>query len=889
MAIDLSRFEQHLKKSGTVRYVYRDYGASLSKDELRIGTPAQASYAEGDFETFFQECINGFNNGYRIYMQNLFGKEVKYPSLPLSEGSSSVINAVLRTNKISHSFGLPEYRFVGSDLASKKMVQFFEQAITKVDGDFVLIRDNNGRNPDIFKNIPLDLKPYDESIFATVKTSVDAAKIEINRLIALMNGNSSISALSFASTYETALKAIHGIVFDGYNGNPSLMSLANQYYNVEGVNAYLLDTLLSVSVAYNKLLEKRREATFSYDITTGGIHTTPLFTSWISGKIIQDCKQSTTSLKNFLKSMKSEKDFMNYVDPFLIEINTNFAPNCSLEIIRDRVKNLYPDIVLEIRKSMNEIFIKSKDRSSIKVNADINKAFDDEVLKSTLKQSNLVKIDFTKYCSANGFNPSSDRFAAASLYYDEIDKEDFTLEHWETLMFDYFEGVKYVESLNTKLDTIQNALNNLANSSSFDETEYEDLQSKADILTNLIEDTSSSLDDLKNIAMRYSNYYEETLISRELNSVDLLDQEIDKFIRAQKVALKDYPILSSFFNGVKKGVIPLFEQLPSYVAQNVSSDIFNDKAFQGDIDKVFELTEKIRGQVFIADLEKIITEVQQNNNGITKEDLIRKVCNELIKKYDFPYIFKMMLDSPYMKNNVFKNDFINGNETFNWIRIAEKSKVMKNISTAILESPMIKRIDGSIMSNFIVDPSSNTVVLGNQPYDKRLPFMIGYIIQIPTANNKADLLFLQPSRDHTSRSKLLEDDQGNIIFHVTHFFKDQELSSKFIDIVAQNQDKTYGLNKYNIGEGHVVSYGIRVDPDKSPFNRDNFFPTFNLPYPTVNGTVSLSGVSVDDLKWLELMRSGHQIVTSFSGQVVELERERLRELYKDHEKSLGSK
>ena len=60
MAIDLSRFEQHLKKSGTVRYVYRDYGASLSKDELRIGTPAQASYAESDFETAI--CHSAYNS-----------------------------------------------------------------------------------------------------------------------------------------------------------------------------------------------------------------------------------------------------------------------------------------------------------------------------------------------------------------------------------------------------------------------------------------------------------------------------------------------------------------------------------------------------------------------------------------------------------------------------------------------------------------------------------------------------------------------------------------------------------------------------------------------------------------------------------------------------------
>ena len=127
------------------------------------------------------------------------------------------------------------------------------------------------------------------------------------------------------------------------------------------------------------------------------------------------------------------------------------------------------------------------------------------------------------------------------------------------------------------------------------------------------------------VQAEYANYYKDILISRELNSVQLLDEEIDKFIRAQKGTLKDYPILSSFFNGIKKGTIPLFEHLPSNVAQNVSADIFNDKTFQGDIDKIFECSEKIRGQIFIADLEKAISTVQQNNNGILKNDLVLKV------------------------------------------------------------------------------------------------------------------------------------------------------------------------------------------------------------------------------------------------------------------------
>lgn len=886
MALDISRFEQHLKKSGIVRYVYKDHSSSLVNDELRVGTSSQSSYSSKDFEAFFQECISGFNNGYRIYMQNLFGKEILYPNLPLNDSSKKVINAVLSTDDMSHAFGLPNYKTSRTNFVNKKLFQFFEQAITKEDGNFVLVRDNNMRNPDIFKNIPLDLQPYDENIFSNVKSSVDAAKTEISRLIALLNGSTGIANLNFASTYETALKAIHGIVFDGYNGSPSLISLVNQYYNVEGVNAYLLETLLNISDAYNKLLEKRKEATFSYDIVTGNVHTTPLFISWISGKIVQDCKQSPANLKVFLKAMKSEKDFIDYVDPFLIEINANFAPNCSLEIIRDKVKNSYQDIILEIRKSMNEIYINSKDKSSIKVDANIDNAFEDEELKKSVKQSNLLKIDFMKYCASNGFNPISERFAAAALYYDEVDKEDFTLEHWESLMFEYFEGTKYVESLNNKLNTIKTALDDLANSSSIDEIEYDDLQSKADYLTKLIDDTNNSLEDLKIIATNYANYYKDILISRELNSVQLLDEEIDKFIRAQKGTLKDYPILSSFFNGIKKGTIPLFEHLPSYVAQNVSADIFNDKTFQGDIDKIFECSEKIRGQIFIADLEKAISTVQQNNNGILKNDLVLKVCEILIKKYDFPYIFKMMLDSPYMKNHVFKEDFINSNESFNWVRIAEKSKVMQNISTAMLESPMIKRIDGSIMSNFMVD-SSNAVILGKAPYDKSLRYMIGYIIQIPTSKNTADLLFIQPTPDYNSPSGLVEDNHGNIVFHVTHFFKNQELSSKLVDVIAQNLDNTYGLKKYDIGEGHVVSYGIRPDERTSAFKRDKFFPSFNLPYPTINGTVSLSGVSQSDLELFELMRSGQQIVTSFAGKVSELEKEKLKNLYEIYEIALS--
>lgn len=896
MALDMSHFEPHLKKKGIVRYVYRDYGSPLSSDELRIGTPAQAQFASKDFENFYQEALDGFNNGYRIYMQNLFGKEIAYQGLPLSEGSSKKIDAVLHTDEISHAFGLPTYTSGKNNFVNKKLVQFFDQAITQVNGDFVLVKDSDGRNPNIFKNIPLNLLPYDANIFTTVKSFVDDAKKEISRLIALLNGNSGITALNFASTYDTALKAIHGIVFDGYNGNPSLMSLANQYYNVEVVNAYLLDTLLSVSDAYNKLLEKRSEATFSYDIVTGNINTTPLFINWISGKIIQNCKLSPTNLKDFLKAMRSEKEFANYIDPFLIEINTKFAPNCSLQVIRDEVINLYPDIVTEIRNSMNDIFISSKDVSSIKVDASIDNALVDEELINSVRQSNLIKIDFMKFCSQNGYNPISDRFTTAALYYScNVEKEDFTREHWESLMHEYFECADYIKLLRIKQEGIQAALEELISKDTVDETKYEELQSKADYLDKIINDNTEALNDLKATALEHIHYYEDILVSRELNSVELLDEEIDRFIRANKLVLKDYPTLSSFFNGLKNGAIPLFEHLPfvkDLKGQNISTDMFNGKTFQNDIDKLFEVTERVRSQIFIADLEKTIEEVQQNNNGILKEDLVRKVCEKLIKKYDFPYILKMMLDSPYMKNTIFREDFINGRETFNWVRISEKSKIMQNISVAMLESPIIKRIDGKIMSNFMVDSSGN-VVLGKPPYDKGLKYMIGYIIQIPTSKNQADLLFIQPGPDRSSTSTsytgLLEDDNHNIVFHVTHFFKNQELSTKLVDIVAQNMDSSYSLNRYNIGEGHVVSYGIKADPYTSAFNRDNFFPSFNLPYPVVNGAVSITGVSRDDLELLEVMRSGQQIVTSHSGVVISLEQQKLRKLYQSHEMALGSK
>ena len=62
-----------------------------------LATPAQAQFASKDFENFYQEALDGFNNGYRIYMQNLFGKEIAYQGLPLSEGSSKKIDAVLHT------------------------------------------------------------------------------------------------------------------------------------------------------------------------------------------------------------------------------------------------------------------------------------------------------------------------------------------------------------------------------------------------------------------------------------------------------------------------------------------------------------------------------------------------------------------------------------------------------------------------------------------------------------------------------------------------------------------------------------------------------------------------------------------------------------------------
>ena len=100
---------------------------------------------------------------------------------------------------------------------------------------------------------------------------------------------------------------------------------------------------------------------------------------------------------------------------------------------------------------MNDIFISSKDVSSIKVDASIDNALVDEELINSVRQSNLIKIDFIKFCSQNGYNPISDRFTTAALYYScNVEKEDFTREHWESLMHEYFECADYI-----KLNEIQ--------------------------------------------------------------------------------------------------------------------------------------------------------------------------------------------------------------------------------------------------------------------------------------------------------------------------------------------------------------------------------------------------------------------------------------------------
>ena len=399
-----------------------------------------------------------------------------------------------------------------------------------------------------------------------------------------------------------------------------------------------------------------------------------------------------------------------------------------------------------------------------------------------------------------------------------------------------------------------------------------------------------------NILSDNIEYYNEILKSRLI--VRDLNSEIDKFVRSSKPELKGksnqekYPMLYYFFNSKS---MPLYDEFDYYKTYGGRTHDEIDKIFQRNTDKLFEKEEELRRYIFVEDLENMINEIQNlYGSNMSKNDLLKILVNELVKKYDFPYIFKIMMDSPYMIENVFKQDFINGNPTFNWRRIQDKAKVAAKLSYSLIESPMIRRIDGEIMSDFIKDKN---VVKNATGYQKDLKHMIGYIFQVPSEYDKADLVFIEPIITSSYGNYTIKtDSNGRYLFRISHLFLNQELAKKYVSVIARHKDGTYGFEQFNVGEGHIVSYAVKkVKSDQkviSSFNSRDFFPkTFDAFLDdyraTDEGSLIPKKVEIDDIpdedkSLFELMRSSHQLVVEGNTVFDYLERAELLKKYQDY-------
>lgn len=894
----------------------------------QVRLPGNATHYTVDFEDFFQYSKDIFNSGYRVYMENLYKRSYGY-SLANSDATGSVRkNITIQTSNMAHAFGLPS-KSAELPLRNKYLTAFFDGIITQNGNDFVIKKDSNGKNSDFLGDISLDLKECSSEEYQQVKDYVDNTMQEVTARLTNVIQQSSTPTLQITDAmqvYENELMFISNIILDGVPDNeefPGLRDLCNKYKDVKGLNAYLLDALLKCTEAYKEMLDYRNSFMFTYDLEHNVSNVGDLLIDWIVGDIIYSFKDNPENLKQYFNNCNSLNKFMDFIQPFVLKINIDYAPNANLSVINGVIENYYPAITAKIRDTMVQSYISTKDKDAIVADATWEDALNDPLLPQEIEVfepselfAQQIREDFKEYCTNNGLIVDGPKNYVESLllFFGELSADNkWTLEHWKYLAAMYYTEKESIKDLKEKLTelvaakeqrgkellTIENArevpIEDDVESLLFEDEIGFDILSEIDEIEALITNKESNVREYEELLGNEIVFYNKILVDREIANVSDLDAEINKFRSMATPKLKGnaktFPILFAFFNGVGNS-LPLYDNFDDFKIYGTRNKKGIDKLFQYAYDQLFEMEESLRSEIFIEDLENLINEAKTVFvEPIDKTDLINYVMQEMLKKYDFPYLYKKMIDSKYMIDSVFKDDFVNGRQTINYIRVAEKAKVLPRISHAFLQAPMIKRTDGKILTQFqndgtgVKEKETATFVKSDQQ-------MIGYFFQLPNSRDEADLVFVEPKR---VGGNLEFDQNNNIVYVYTHFFRREPLSGPVTKVIAKQPDGTYDFDDYAIQPGSIVSFGTKIARSGrsrpiTSFSKENFFPTnFDKYKDDKYGTgATIAAVSEDDKQLFEMMISSEQLaVSTHFAATRQLELTELQERIQNYEQANG--
>ncbi len=905
------QYDFHKGKYGAVIYTYDhnfmgDPGYAILK-----GSPA---YVQKDFLTLFNESVENFNKAYRVYMENLYKKRYTYDlaSLPgeISYSRSSQSHKIsVVTDDMAHAFGLPSTGLPEITLRNDYLSLFFNDLVVKEGDNYTITHDDSNT----YGYIASRLVDVDADTYTAVKSDVSSIISEVRRLknyaITL---ELSASDSDIMKQFDEQLIMLGNLIYDDSSAM-SLKSLCTKYRFTKGLNAFLLKTLLECSEVYREILSHRNSKIITYDLQTQKAETTELFIDSFVSHILYYLKEKPENLKNYLNCVSDKKKFMDFVQPFILNINVEYVPHASLGILNAVVENNYENIVNSVRQAMVQSYIMSKDTSEIVVDASKEKFLADEKLCSEVNdiESNTLFLqslqsEFLEYCNDFGEIPknNSEKAEMLLLYITDLkEKGKFKIEHWKFLASYKFSVVEEIRNLKENLETLEEKKDflilklahdkNLAVEEAGEELLYDDelgieIINTMDKLERSIKANESIIVDIDEELCQTLNFYQEILIERHINDTTSLDDEIDKFKRANAPKLKGnakvYPILFSFFNGVNNR-LPVYDGLEKFKVYGGRTKRENDVLFQNTFDLLFQLEEMLRTSIFVEDLENTINRL--NNDliaPIKKEVLLKRLSEVMYELYDYPYLHKKMLDDSNMRDR-FKQDFIDGKKTINWKRVSAKSEVVPRISSAFLRTPMIKRIDGKILSDFRMDDKSQTIVIGDK-FERKNEQTLGYFFQLPNSATTADLVYIEPTFIN-----------GEPVFKFTHFFSNQPFVGPVTKVIVRDKNSQYSLEDLLIPSGSIISHGTKlVDSSgrtRTSFNRNTFFPDTmekhldslrRISGATVStDALSLAGLPADLLRLFELMVSSNQLMATTSSEdkknlEIELLGERIKQL-----------
>lgn len=833
-----------------------------------------------DFQEYFKEY---FLPAYKSYMINLRGKSFNYKIDPKKE-------ITLTFQDMGHAFGLPNNSEIKNYLTDY-LSEFLKELDTISSG-------TPKREVDEFlekfglKGVPL----WDRDISDVEKTAV-FNRINTIKTI-LLNAKKYPHGVLSIEDIDSNLTLVCDVIDNKHPSSDiskkSIRQLINEYADVPDIASSLFILADNASITLQKLYENRRDCLKTADFITASPEELKKIVNYIVSYMLNKLRRPTL-IKELLKNLK-EKDpnkFIEYLNEehktMIIQLYDELCTNVDYPDLIATLKRLQPLINEEMKRAIYE-FAKANSTKTIdnfeqfmastqeKNNRYIPDAPSEDFLVSMPHLTYNIEKKGNKFvvttCNVKELieelnllalepeNVTEDQYRSYfALYKPLLEYAESSMEVLNNLNKSKFELIKKISSLeNEILDITYSDDGSIPNKTEKEaelNNKLEKLNNELKLVENQITKLVTTLGCDNPVELINKDYYEclEIILT---DSPTLLDKyieywlstnintEINTFVSSTSGSRPNiddkYVYLAQFFKG-SAGNVPGLDDGTFFSPNGSTSHLQIDSYVETALTSMFEGKELLRSKFF---LDELIT------NG---EDLKDKP-GKLIKVYDLPFLFKKLIDSSYMMSK-FKTEFDSSMLTVNWLRIAEKSKTVLRLKHNYLTSPLLKRIDDTIVFGF--EEVAGKVVPKNEVKTADIDDWeeIGYILHLPGDVGEYDLVYIEPMRTADVRTKIPRnyldldpsdwsyDDYDSVpftrvartatsVYSVTHIRGESSHDLETVEVLVDNATGAKVQRQYN-GDGcRIYVYGSHPRTRSTTgekhsadidFGRSNYFPS----------------------------------------------------------------